>query len=225
MRYGIPSVQDALDKMQQSGIQDLIVLPLFPQYTSSTSTTAIEHVGKALQSGFNFRKVTFIQEYHDHQAYIIALAASIRKTWETTGKPEKLVFSFHSIPKRYITRKGEPYQDQCNTTAALTAQQLELSPDEYQVSFQSKFGPEPWLSPFTDDTLGKLGAAGTSHLQVVCPGFAADCLETLEEIATEGKHQFQSAGGGSFQYIPALNDSDLHIQALNEIIMKAISQN
>lgn len=224
MRYGQPSVQEALQELQQKDIHELIVLPLFPQYTSTTSTTAIEHVKKSLQEGFNFHRVTFIEEYHDHKAYIMALAASIRQAWQQTGKPEKLVFSFHSIPKRYVTWKGEPYQEQCYTTAALTAQQLELRPEEYQVVFQSKFGPEPWLSPFTDDTLEELGAAKTGSAHVVCPGFAADCLETLEEIAIEGKHEFQSAGGGDFHYIPALNDSDLHIQALNEIILKVLSK-
>ena len=163
-----------------------------------------------------------IEDYHDHQAYIQALAASILQSWAHTGKPEKLVFSFHSIPKRYVTSKGEPYQNHCYTTAALTAQQLGLSSSEYVVSFQSKFGPEPWLTPATDQTLSELGAAGTRSLNVICPGFAADCLETLEEIAVEGREQFQSAGGGDFHYIPALNDSDVHIQALSEIVRKAI---
>lgn len=225
MRYGSPSVREALAALQQAGIQELVVLSLFPQYTSSTSTTAIEHTQKALQEGFSFRKVTFIEDYHDQRAYIQALAASIRKEWEKTGQPEKLVFSFHSIPKRYVTRKGEPYQDHCYTSAALTARELGLSPDEYLVAFQSKFGPEPWLSPSTADTLTELGSAVTGSLHVICPGFAADCLETLEEIAVEGKHQFRSAGGGDFHYIPALNDSELHIQALSEIIRQAISQN
>ena len=222
MRYGHPSIREALAALQQYGIEHLVIFPLFPQYTSTTSTTAIEHSKQVLQSGFKFKKVTIIQEYHDHRAYITALAASIKQSWDHTGKPEKLLFSYHSIPKRYITRKGEPYRDHCYTTSALTAQLLGLSPDDYLVAFQSKFGPEPWLSPFTDDTLVEMGKKGTPSLNVICPGFATDCLETLEEIAIEGKHQFQSAGGGDFHYIPALNDSDLHIQALSEIVMKAI---
>jgi ferrochelatase len=224
MRYGNPSIREALESLQQAGTQNLIVFPLFPQFTSSTSTTAIQHVKQTLKTVSKFRKVIFIEEYNDHRAYIKALADSIGSEWEQTSQPEKLIFSFHSIPKRYVTRKGEPYQDQCYTTAALTALQLGLKPDEYQVAFQSKFGPEPWLSPFTNDTLEELGAAGTGSLHVVCPGFAADCLETLEEIVIEGKHQFQSAGGGDFHYIPALNDSDVHIQALSEIIRQVISQ-
>ncbi|MBN2045743.1 MAG: ferrochelatase [Anaerolineales bacterium] len=224
MRYGNPPVREALETLKQEGIRDLIVVPLFPQYSSSTTVSTIEHVRRELEKGFHFQKVTILEEYHDHRAYIQALATSIQQSWQQIGKPDKLLFSFHSIPKRYVTRKGEPYQDHCYVTAALTAQQLGLAPHEYLITFQSKFGPEPWLSPSTSDVLIELGKAKTSSLHVVCPGFAADCLETLEEIAIEGKHEFQSAGGGQFDYIPALNDSVLHVQALGEIIRAASKQ-
>jgi ferrochelatase len=224
MRYGNPSIMQALSELSSKGVTDLIIFPLFPQNTSTTSTTAIEHALETIRDGFLFDKVTVIEEYHDNRAYILALADSIRQSWAVDGKPEKLLFSFHGIPQRYISRKGEPYEDQCYTTAALTAQQLGLESDEYLVSFQSRFGPEPWLRPYTDKVLERLGAVETSRLGVVCPGFAADCLETLEEIAMEGREVYEAAGGKGFFYIPALNDSERHVKALNKIIERVISQ-
>ena len=222
MRYGNPSIRTGLEHLADAGVEHLVIFPLFPQYSSTTSQTAIEETIKQLDAGFDFKQVTVIEEYHDHTAYIQALVDSIQVEWAVTGKPEKLLFSFHGVPRRYITRKGEPYQDQCCATAALVADRLGLQSDQVMVSFQSRFGPEPWLTPYTDETLEQLGAHRLHSLGVVCPGFAADCLETLEEIAVEGRDTYQEAGGKGFRYIPALNDSSGHIRTLAEIIFDSL---
>jgi ferrochelatase len=222
MRYGCPSIREGLDQLAAAGVDHLVIFPLFPQYSSTTNLTAIEHTFKQIEAGFNFEEITVIEDYHDHPAYIRALAASIKTEWAVSGQPERLLFSFHGVPRRYVTRKGEPYQDQCCATAALVADQLSLQSDEYIVSFQSRFGPEPWLTPYTDETLEELGAHKLDRLGVVCPGFAADCLETLEEIAIQGREVYEESGGEGFRYIPALNDSELHIQALSAVIADAL---
>lgn len=222
MRYGNPSIRSGLEQLSAAGVEHLVIFPLFPQYSFTTNLTAIEHTIKQLEAGLSFEQVTIIEDYHDHPAYIQALVDSIRAEWAVSGKPEKLLFSFHGVPKRYITRKGEPYQDQCCATAALAADRLGLQADEYRVSFQSRFGPEPWLTPYTDETLEELGAHRLNSLGIVCPGFAADCLETLEEIAVEGRQTYEEAGGEGFRYIPALNDSSGHIQVLSAVIDDAL---
>ena len=222
MRYGSPSIRDGLERLANAGVDHLVIFPLFPQYSSTTSLTAIEETINQIEAGIDFGEVTIIEDYHDHPAYIQALVDSIQAEWAVTGKPEKLLFSFHGVPRRYITRKGEPYQDQCCATAALAADRLDLHADEYLVSFQSRFGPEPWLTPYTDETLEELGAQRLKSLGIVCPGFAADCLETLEEIAVEGRETYEEAGGEGFRYIPALNDSSGHIQALSAVIADAL---
>jgi ferrochelatase len=222
MRYGSPSIKDGLQALADAGTEHLVIFPLFPQYSSTTSITAIEEVQRQLKSGFDFGLVTTIEEYHDHPAYISALAESIRHDMAQIGQPERLLFSFHGVPRRYITRKGEPYQDQCYATAHQAAEQLGLRPKDYMVSFQSRFGPEPWLMPYTDETLVELGGKSLNSLAVVCPGFAADCLETLEEIAGEGREEYEHSGGKGFRYISALNDSEGHIARLTEIISGVI---
>lgn len=222
MRYGSPSIRDGLQALADGGVEHLIIFPLFPQSSSTTSLTAIDEAQRQLTAGFSFEQITVIEEYHDHPAYIQSLANTIQREWTEGGQPEKLLFSFHGVPQRYITRKGEPYQDQCYTTAHLTAAELGLRPMDYIVSFQSRFGPEPWLTPYTDETLAELGDKGLDSLAVVCPGFAADCLETLEEIATEGRKEYEHAGGKGFRYIPAMNDRDEHIESLTAIIADVI---
>jgi ferrochelatase len=218
MRYGNPSIQDGLRLLQDHGTTHLVVLPLYPQNSSSTSLTSINHTRKILEMMPGFNSVTFIEDYHAHPAYISALADSLQQTWKKIGKPDKTLFSFHGVPQRYITKKGEPYQEQCLETYRLVTQEVNLKDDEIVLGFQSRFGPEPWLQPYLDQVLSALGAEGCQNLHIICPGFAADCLETLEEVAIQGKMIFQEAGGGDFHYIPALNDSDSHIQALVEII-------
>lgn len=224
MRYGEPSISRALEELLRRGAEHLVVLPLFPQYSSSTTGTARQAVSSELDGGLTFQSVTIIEEYHQHPAYINALEASIQQAWEETGKPEKTVFSFHGVPRRYITRKGEPYQEQCRVTADLTAARLGLEQDEYLVTFQSRFGPETWLTPYTDEALAALGAENCLSLSVLCPGFAADCLETLEEIAIEGRETYEDAGGENFEYIPALNEREVHINALIQILRDNIPE-
>ena len=225
MRYGDPSIRRGLEELRERGAQHLVVLPLFPQYSSSTTETARKEVLAQIDAGINFETVTFIESYHNHPAYIRALAASIRQVWEADGKPEKTLFSFHGVPRRYITRKKEPYQDQCRETAALTARQVGLAQPEYLITFQSRFGPEAWLTPYTEEALAALGADSCTGLSVLCPGFAADCLETLEEITIQGREVYENAGGKNFQYISALNDREEHLDALVEIIRDSLSTN
>jgi ferrochelatase len=223
MRYGNPSLESAIETLREKGVRDLIIFPLFPQYSSSTSLTAIE-AAKRVAAKKEFDSIRVISDYHQNAKYIGALAANIRETWEKAGgKTEKMLFSFHGIPRRYITKKGEPYQQQCLTTADLVAMALGLGADEYLVSFQSRFGPEEWLMPYTDKTLEMLGIQGCESVSVICPGFAVDCLETLEEIAVEGKEIYETAGGKNFLYVPALNDGEAHIQALLEIINEVVA--
>jgi ferrochelatase len=222
MRHGNPSIQDGLQLLQVSGITHLVVLPLYPQFSFTTSLTSIDHTKQVLESMPEFERVTIIEDYHAHPAYISALAETIQKSWRITGRPEKTLISFHGVPKRYITKKGEPYLEHCLETYRLITQEINLKDDEIVLGFQSRFGPEPWLQPYTDQVLSALGSANCQNLHVICPGFAADCLETLEEIAIQGKKIFQEAGGKDYNYIPALNDSDSHIQALMTIIHDAL---
>ncbi|NQS92397.1 MAG: ferrochelatase [Chloroflexi bacterium] len=222
MRYGNPSIKNGLHELIEEGVTQLVILPLFPQYSSTTSLTALRHTEKQIASASGFHTVTTIESYHDHPAYISALAGSIEEAWSLTGKPAKTLFSFHGVPQRYIKKKGEPYQTQCYETFRLVSEKVGLEVSETAISFQSRFGPESWLKPYTDETLMTFGAEACKNIQVLCPGFAADCLETLEEIAIQGKNLFTQAGGEKFHYIPALNDNENHIQALSEIIIGAI---
>jgi len=222
MRYGSPSIRDGLNTLQDLGATRLVVLPLYPQFSTTTSLTTIEHTRKVLETMPGFDRVTIIEDYHAHPSYISALAASIQKAWTRSGKPEKTLFSFHGVPQRYITKNDEPYQEQCLETYRLVFQEAGLQPADTALCFQSRFGPEPWLQPYTDQVLSTLGAGGCQSLHVICPGFAADCLETLEEIAIQGRNIFQEAGGEDFHYIPALNESDSHIQVFTKIIQDAL---
>lgn len=222
MRYGNPSISSGLADLRDQGVTDLVIFPLFPQYSSTTSGTAIEKTRQELIASFGFQNVTFIKDYHKHPAYISALADSIQEARSQNGKPDITLFSYHGVPKRLVTKKGEPYQNQCLATAHLTAGEIGLKNSEVAVSFQSRFGPEAWLEPNTDEMLVNLAQGGCEKIQVICPGFSADCLETLEEISIQGKILFSEAGGKEFYYIPALNDRDVHIQALAEIIRDAL---
>lgn len=218
MRYGEPSIHDALIKLKNSGVEHLVVLPLFPQYSLTTSKTIIKYVNRLKDSGIYFDHVTTISDYHQNTFYIHALVSTIKADWGVNGKPNKLVFSFHGVPQRYISKKMSPYQTQCQTTADMTANNLGLSKSEYIVSYQSRFGPEKWLSPNTKEILNELGKKKIDKLSIICPGFAADCLETLEEIAIKGKENYYCSGGKNYTYIPALNDQEIHIQTLIKII-------
>jgi ferrochelatase len=221
MRYGNPSIAAALTELRAAGVQQVLVLPLYPQNSCSTTASTFDAVADALRATRDVPSVRFVADYHADAAYIDALAASVREVRQVGAPAQRLLFSFHGTPERYRT-EGDPYHQQCLTTARLTAERLGLNDDEWQVSFQSRFGREPWLQPYTDEVLQALPAQGISHVQVICPGFSADCLETLEEIAGENRELFLHAGGESFHYIPALNDRPDHIAALAGIVAREL---
>ena len=216
MRYGKPSLRQGLEELATAGCRRLLLFPLYPQYASATTGSTLEAAFRELG---RFRWVPELRTvgcYHDHPGYIAALAASVRQLWEREGAAEKLLFSFHGIPEKGFLA-GDPYFCHCHKTARLVAQELGLSDQRWEVAFQSKFGREPWIEPATIDRVQELGRQGLSSLDVLCPGFAADCLETLEEIAITNQEAFHAAGGGSFRYIPALNDRPDHLDALAAI--------
>ena len=217
MRYGNPSIHSALEKLRTCNINKLLILPLYPQYSAATTASTFDAVADVLQTWRHVPQIRMITSYHDDPGYIDALAESIRSHWAESGKPDKLLFSFHGLPKAYVLA-GDPYSDECHVTARLVARELGLDKDHWEVSFQSRFGPREWLQPYTDKLLRQWGKSGIGHVQVICPGFAADCLETLEEIEIQNRNFFLSAGGKLFTYIPALNDRSRHIAALCDLI-------
>lgn len=219
MRYGNPSVPHALAQLRAANVRRLVVLPLFPQYSATTVASIFDAVTSELHRWRWLPELRFITHYHDQAGYIAALVESIRQAWQKNGQGEKLVFSFHGIPKRYFMG-GDPYYCECQKTARLVAEALELPKDRYSVAFQSLFGREEWLKPYTSDTLEALGESGVQSVDVICPGFAADCLETLEEIAVENRRVFLEAGGKAYQYIPALNAAPFHLDALTDLLME-----
>lgn len=216
MRYGHPGIENGLDRLQQRGAQSVIILPLYPQYSATTTASIFDAVSQVYQQRRWLPDLRFISHYHDHNLYIDALAQSVRAHQKEHGQ-QFLLMSFHGIPLRYL-HNGDPYHCECLKTGRLLAERLQLGEDEYQISFQSIFGREPWLKPYTDATLKALPDAGVKDVQVICPGFAADCLETIEEIGIENREYFTHAGGESFSYIPALNDHQAHIHLLTELI-------
>jgi len=219
MRYGNPSIQSALDRLRNVGAERLLVLPLYPQYSSTTTGSTFDAVADVLRRWRWLPEFRMITHYHDDRLYIEALAESILTHWQQTAKPEKLVFSFHGLPEDYFLA-GDPYHCECHKTARLVAERLGLSQKQWTVSFQSRFGPRAWLSPYTDETLKSLAGEGIKHVNVICPGFSADCLETLEEINIQYRGLFMESGGERFEYIPALNDNPKHIEALTELIIR-----
>ncbi len=217
MRYGNPSIASGLDKLRQHNARRIIVLPLYPQYSATTTASTFDAISSELQKWRWLPDLEFISHYYDHPGYIDALANSVRTHWQQNSKPERLLMSFHGIPQEYADA-GDPYPNECNTTARLLAEALGLEEDEWAISFQSRLGRKEWLRPYTDETLKQWGSDATKSVHVICPGFPTDCLETLEEIAVENRDIFITAGGGEYGYISALNSSDKHIQVLAEII-------
>lgn len=206
MRYGNPSIESRLDALWQAGCNRIVLMPLYPQYAASTTATVNDEAFKwALKKRWQPALRT-VPPWHDHPAYIEALAQSFDDYYKGGSLPDHLLLSFHGIPQRYFIQ-GDPYHCHCMKTARLLREKLDWPSARFSVSFQSRFGREPWLQPYTDARLAELGAAGTKRLALMAPGFVADCLETLEELAMEGKEGFQEAGGGAFDYIPCLNDS------------------
>ena len=219
MSYGSPSIPDALEALRQQNVRRLVVLPLYPQYSATTTGTVFDAVTQALSNQRWVPELRFINQFHERPDLVQALADSVRDHWQTHGRGERLLFSFHGIPQRYF-RAGAPYHSQCQKTARLVADNLALADDEWAVSFQSRVGREPWLMPYTDYTLEDWGAEKVGKIDVICPGFSADCLETLEEIALENRELFIEAGGGDLRYIPALNDSAGQIDALANLVLE-----
>lgn len=218
MRYGQPSVQSAIANLKARNCNRILLFPLYPQYAGSSSASAIDEAMRALLRARNMPEIRTIRDYHAHPAYINAVAESIRLHWQQHGKPEKLVMSFHGVPRRTCDL-GDPYYKQCLTSGKLIAQALGLTEDQYLIAFQSRFGAAEWLQPYFAPEIEALGKQKLRRVDVVCPGFSSDCLETLEEIAMEGKSLFLEAGGGEYHYIPALNGSDTWIKAMREIVM------
>ncbi len=212
MHYGNPSIKSALEELRNKDVTKILIFPLYPQYSATTTASTFDIVANALKKWRNLPEIRMIYDYADNPLYIKAISQSIQLT-----NQERLLFSFHGIPKRYITA-GDPYEERCKTTVQLIAAELQLTPDDYLISFQSRLGKAEWLRPYTDKTLQTLPRKKITNVKVVCPGFAVDCLETLDEIAILGKKQFLENGGEKFTYISALNDSQNHIDALMGII-------
>lgn len=221
MRYGQPSVQDKILEMKARGVNRLLVLPLYPQYAASSTGSALDAVWHTLLHTRNAPEIRTARNFHDHPGYIAALKQSVESDWAEHGRPEVLVMSFHGIPRRSLDL-GDPYHCECQKTGRLLAEALGLAPEHYRITFQSRFGKAEWLQPYTAQTLESLGRAKTRRVDVICPGFVADCLETLEEIAMEGKTTFLNAGGGEFRYLPGLNDRPQWITALADLTINLL---
>jgi protoporphyrin/coproporphyrin ferrochelatase len=219
MRYGNPSLQSAVDDLKSKGCNRILLLPMYPQYASSTTGTLMDKLGDVLKGMRHVPAVRTVRAFHDHPAYIKAIADNIEAHWMKNGRGDHLLMSFHGLPKFHLD-KGDPYHCECLKTGRLIAERLGLAKDKYSVSFQSRFGGAEWLKPYTTETLQTLAKKGIKALDVACPGFAADCLETLEEIADEGKHDFISAGGKAYQYIPVANSTPAFMYALTAVAME-----
>lgn len=217
MRYGNPSIASVLAQLTQQNLQRLLIIPLFPQYSATTSAAVFDEITRELQTWRRVPELRLCMQYHDHPLYISALAASIRASFQQHGTPQKLLFSFHGIPQRYCDL-GDPYSQQCHKTAQLVAESLHLDKSQWHLTFQSRFGREPWLQPYTDHTLKALPSQGVTSVQIISPGFAVDCLETLEELAMQNKEFFLHAGGKEFHYIPALNENTDHVGLMTALI-------
>lgn len=216
MRYGNPSMASALDALMEKGCNEVTVLPAYPQYSATTTASVFDAVADWAKQQRRVPKLNLVDHYHQHPSFSQALSRSVVEYQLEHGKPDLLLMSFHGIPQRFVDL-GDPYFQHCQETAADLARNLGLHEDQWAISFQSRVGREPWLGPYTDELVKSLPAKGIKNIQVVCPGFSADCLETLDEVAVENREYFEEAGGEQFNYIPALNDRDDHIQALAEI--------
>lgn len=219
MRYGTPALPAVLNELKAAGHQRILILPLYPQYAASTTATVVDVAARWLQRTRNQPEMRFVRDYHRDAAYLDALAASVRRHWQQVGPlgdNDRLLMSFHGLPER-SRQLGDPYYDECLTSGQELAERLGLRAEQYQICFQSRFGKAQWLQPYTTATLEKWAHAGIARVDVICPGFAADCLETLEEIALEGRDDFLAAGGKSYHYIPALNEDPAWIEALAQL--------
>ena len=217
MRYGNPSIAAGLEELRAAGARRVLVISLYPQYSATTTAANYDGVAGALRHWRALPELRFVNDYHEHPLYIRALADSVRRYQAEHGEPDRLLLSFHGIPQEYAAA-GDPYPQQCYRTADLLVAELGLAADRWQLSFQSRLGPKQWLQPYTDQTLEKLAGEGVGSVQVMCPGFSADCLETLEEIAMENRDVFMGAGGKHYGYIPCLNDHASHVELFASLI-------
>jgi ferrochelatase len=222
MRYGQPAIARELDRLADAGADRILVLPAYPQYSGTTTASVIDAVGQWAKGRRRVPELRFVNRFHDDRGYVLALAQRIERHWREHGRPDHLVMSFHGVPERTV-RLGDPYHCECRKTARLLADALALDASQYTVSFQSRFGKAKWLEPYTEPTLQALARDGARRVDVVCPGFTSDCLETLEEIAQEGRAAFLAAGGSSFHYIPCLNDDTAWIHALGAIAQQHLA--
>ena len=220
MCYGNPKIKNVLKELHAQKYERIILLPMYPQYSSTTSAASFDQTMATFKNWPQIPTFDFLSEYAAHPAYIKSIVESISEHWETHGK-KFLLFSFHGIPQRYIDN-GDPYAQSCHATVAAITSALQLQNNEWKISFQSRLGPTQWLSPYTDKVLAELPAQGITDIQVICPGFSVDCLETLEEIMIRGQEQFLETGGRSYEYIPALNASPRHVTMLTEIILATL---
>jgi ferrochelatase len=221
MRYGQPALRKQLDDLRADGIDRFLILPLYPQYSSPSTGSVFDALASVLRGWRHVPEVRFVGDYHDHPAYIAAVADRVGRFWNERGRGRFLLFSFHGLPER-SRAQGDPYYDQCLTSARLIADRLQLADDAWQAVFQSRFGPQQWLQPYCIDVLRALPERGIREVDIVCPGFAVDCLETLEEIGIANKKAFLEAGGTRYRLIPALNDSPEQVRALAELVWERL---
>ena len=221
MRYGSPSIRAGLERLRDAGVEEVVVLPMYPQFSGTTTASIYDAVDDALERMDWYPRRHPVDKYHEQRAWIRAVASSIEAFQAEHGPADRLLFSMHGVPQRYI-RQGDPYQQQCEASAEAIASRLGLARGQWLLTYQSRVGREPWLQPYTDVTLEELAAAGVRHVQVVCPGFSVDCLETLEEIAMQNRELFEEAGGETLEYIPALNESDAHVRLFRHLVEEAV---
>jgi len=219
MRYGSPSIADKIREMKLHHCNRILVVPLYPQYSASATASVVDAVTGCLAAMRNQPALRTVRSFHDHPGYIGALAQSVRDYWMKNQRPDVLLMSFHGVPRSTLD-KGDPYHCECQKTGRLLAEALSLGPEQYRITFQSRFGKTEWLKPYTADVLKELGKQKLGRVDVMCPGFVSDCLETLEEIAIEGKAIFLKAGGREFHHIPCLNERDDWIHALTDIVLR-----
>ena len=222
MRYGEPSITGTLARLKAEGCERVLVLPMYPQYAASTTASALDQVAEFLRKTRNVPEIRLVKHLHDHPLYIAALANLVREYWRQSGRPDKLVMSFHGLP-RFMLARGDPYQVECHETARLLAERLELAENHWQISFQSRLGRAEWIEPYTASILADYARTGVRRVDVICPGFVADCLETLEEIGIEGRKIFLGAGGTEFHLLPCLNERDDWIRALADIVRQHLA--
>jgi ferrochelatase len=220
MRYGKPALREKLQNFKKLGVDEIVILPLYPQYSSTTTASIFDVVAEEFVSWRHMPGLHFISDFHQHPSYIEALAQSVRQHWQSHGQAELLLLSFHGLPAK-LTEWGDPYFYQCQTTGRLLAEQLGLNEQQWKLVFQSRFGKAEWLKPYCVEALQELPTIGIKNVDVICPGFSVDCLETLEEIAIANREVFLEAGGEDYRYIPCLNDSDDHVEVMLDLIKSA----